>query len=309
MKVDEIPLVFECEGSRLVGVVHRPAEVRTRGLVTVVAGGPQYRGGVGRLQVQMARALAARGTPVLRFDYRGMGDSEGEFRGFEDVEHDLRAALAAFGRAVPQMQEMVLWGGCDAAAAILINAWRYPEVTGVIVGNPWVHTEETGNAVMVKHHYRRRMFEAAFWWKVLKLQYNPFPAAWTLLKTALASVQARQTGPAASAAPIDDRPGQPFVPRMCNGLLRYQGDLLLLMSGRSIVSKEFDELVASRPRWQQALRCPRHLVRHDMPEADQTYSSVASRQEVTEVVAAWMADARSDLGAVARASAGAPSVN
>jgi exosortase A-associated hydrolase 1 len=299
VKVDEVAVVFDCEGSDLVGVVHRPAEVRTRGLVSVVAGGPQYRGGVGRLQVQMARALAAGGTPVLRFDYRGMGDSEGEFRGFEDVAADLGAAIQAFQAQVPGMSEVVLWGGCDAAAAILINAWRFPAVTGVVVGNPWVHTEETGNAVMVKHHFRRRMLEPAFWWKVLRLQYNPLPAAAMLLKTVWQRVVSRLEPAAPMQTAEDDRPGKPFVPRMCQGLGRYQGDLLLLMSGRSIVSKEFDELVASNPRWQAALRSPRHLVRHDMPTADQTYSSVSSRDEVTAVVAAWMADPVVDLKVVA----------
>jgi len=31
-------------------------------MLSIVAGGPQYRGGVGRLQVQMARQLAAAGS-------------------------------------------------------------------------------------------------------------------------------------------------------------------------------------------------------------------------------------------------------
>lgn len=295
MKVDEIAVVFDCEGSDLVGVVHRPAKPQTRGLVTVVAGGPQYRGGVGRLQVQMARALAAGGTPVLRFDYRGMGDSDGTFRGFEDVASDLAAAIAAFRAQVPGMQEVVLWGGCDAAAAILINAWRYPEVTGVVVGNPWVHTEATGNAVMVKHHYRRRMLEPAFWWKVVRLQYNPLPAMATVWKTVWHRVASRMAPSGPVGESQDDQPGQPFVARMCRGLNRYRGDLLLLMSGRSIVSKEFDELVGSSAQWQAALRSPRRLARHDMPTADQTYSSVSSREEVTAVVAAWMRNPSADL--------------
>lgn len=82
---------------------------------------------------------------------------------------------------------------------------------------------------------------------------------------------------------------------MCRGLTRFRGDLLLLMSGRSIVSKEFDELVGSSPQWQTALRSPRHLARRNMPTADQTYSSVSSRNEVTAVVAAWLSNPSADL--------------
>ena len=61
MNVQETPIVFECEGSELIGMMHVPETIQTRGVIAIVAGGPQYRGGVGRLQVQLARQLAAAG--------------------------------------------------------------------------------------------------------------------------------------------------------------------------------------------------------------------------------------------------------
>lgn len=300
MNVSELPVVFDCEGCELVGMVHRPERALSRGMLSIVAGGPQYRGGVGRLQVQMARQLAAAGVPVMRFDYRGLGDGEGRFRGFQDVEADLRAAVRAFRAHAPEVREVVLWGGCDAAAAIMINAWKIPEVTGIVTGNPWVHSEETGDAVVVKHHYRQRMKDADFWLKVLRLQYNPLPAAATVARSAWHGLQRRlrpqREGAAAGAeAAQADDPSHPFVPRMRAGLSRFQGDMLLLMSGRSLVSKEFDELVASDAGWQAALRGKRSLARHDMPDSDQTYSSIASRREVIEVTRRWMIDPRAAL--------------
>jgi uncharacterized protein len=302
MSVREIPLCFDCEGSTLVGIVHVPDTVRARGVLALVAGGPQYRGGVGRLQVQLARELAAGGVPVMRFDYRGLGDSEGTFKGFEDIEADLASAIRAFREQVPGLQEVVLWGGCDAASAIMINAWKYPEVTGIMVGNPWAHTAETGDAVTVKHHYRARMRDKSFWLKVLKLQYNPLPAAATLARAALARLRHRGAGRQAAADSVPkDTPGQPFVLRMRRGMSRFKGDMLVLMSGRSLVSKEFDELVAADTQWQQAMRSPRHVARHDMPNADQTYSAMASRDEVIAVARCWMLDTRADLSAAAAA--------
>jgi exosortase A-associated hydrolase 1 len=299
MSAHETPLVFECEGNELIGMLHAPGSILTRGLITVVAGGPQYRGGVGRQLVQLARELAASGTPVLRFDYRGLGDGEGIYRGFEQVESDLRAAIDVFRARMPEVTEFVLWGGCDAAAAIMINAWKYPEVTGIMVGNPWVHTEETGDAVTVKHHYAKRIREKDFWLKVLRGQFNPLPALVTLGRTVLARLRQKlasrpSASPHDAATPADD-PSQPFVTRMRNGMARFGGDVLLLMSGRSLVSKEFDELVASDPAWQRAMATPRHLARHDMPEADQTYSSVASRSEVIAVARQWLHDPMAPL--------------
>lgn len=301
MSVREIPIVFDCEGNELIGMMHVPDEIKTRGVVAIVAGGPQYRGGVGRLQVQLARQLAAAGTPMLRFDYRGLGDSEGDFRGFQEVEADFRSAIDTFLAHVPGMNEVVLWGGCDAAAGIMINAWKYPEVTGLMIGNPWVHTEETGNAVTVKHHYAKRIKEWDFWLKVLRGHYNPFPALATVGRTVLARLRqklsARPKQTAAGDAALTDNRALPFVTRMRIGMSRFHGDVLLLMSGRSLVSKEFDELVASDAGWQQAMATPRHVARHDMPDADQTYSSVASRREVIAIAQQWLHNPKATLNA------------
>jgi len=284
---DEIPVVFDCGGHELIGMVHRPAAARSRGMLAMVAGGPQYRGGVCRMQVQMARALAASGIPVMRYDHRGMGDSEGPFRGFQDVADDLAAAIQAFRNQVPGLREVVLWGGCDGASAVLINAWRYPEVTGLVLGNPWVHNAETGDVVAVQH-YSQRMRDKDFWLKVLRLQYNPLPALATLARRGLRGLLARLGGGRSATADPADNPSAPFLPRMRLGLQRFRGDVLLLMSGRSLLSKEFDELLRSDPGWQQAARAPRSLLRHDIPDGDQAFSTIATRQEVTHVTRQWL---------------------
>jgi uncharacterized protein len=293
----EVPIVFDCQGSELIGVLHMPSVIRSRGMISVVAGGPQYRGGVGRLQVQMARELVAGGVPVLRFDHRGLGDSEGRFRGFEHTEADLAAAIAAFRHHVPELREFVLWGGCDAASAVFINAWKFPEVTGIIAGNPWVHTEAIGDAAIVRQHYAKRIREKSFWLKVLRLQYDPREALVVIPRTIRSRLRVwRSTGDDRAKASAGDDSSLHFVQRMCDGLARFKGDLLLLMSGRSMVSMEFDELVAGSGAWQHALRQPRHLARHDVADGDQTFSTMAVRDEVNQVVLAWMRDPQARLG-------------
>ncbi len=73
----EVPVVFPCGSDRLVGMLHRgdTDRRRQRGVVVVVAGGPQYRAGAHRQFVSLARKLAQHGYPVLRFDLRGMGEA------------------------------------------------------------------------------------------------------------------------------------------------------------------------------------------------------------------------------------------
>ena len=303
--VTEVPLVFDCEGSALIGMAHVPETVRARGVVFVVAGGSQYRGGMCRMQAQMARRWAALGIPVMRFDHRGLGDSEGTFVGFTGIEADLGAAIEAFVQQVPGMTGVVLWGGCDAASAALINAWKFPQVTGIVLGNPWVHSENTADRAEMLH-FGQRLRDKRFWLKVVRGQYNPLPALGTVLRSLAARLKKSPVaaGRPSADAPRDD-PALPALERMRTGLSRFKGDVLLLMSGRSLVTKEFDLLVAAEPDWQQALRAPRRISRHDVLDGDQAFSTIAEREEVGEVTARWMLDPNADLGAKPKANASA----
>src|SRR5450830_2034009 len=118
---EERSLSFTCDGAQLFGIASIPAVPAARG-VLIVVGGPQYRAGSHRQFALLARSLAARGIPALRFDYRGMGDSSGAARDFNDVDADLRAAVDEFCARVPSLREVVIWGLCDAASAALFYA-------------------------------------------------------------------------------------------------------------------------------------------------------------------------------------------
>lgn len=288
MSSSEVPVTFECEGETLIGVVHVPDELpaASRGVLAMPAGGPQYRGGCCRQLLFLGRRLAAAGTPVMRFDYRGIGDGSGDFVGFTDTEADIRAAIDTFRATVPGLSEIVLWGGCDAASASMIHAWKLPGVTGLALGNPYVHTEETGEQAMVKHYYLQRLREPVFWKKVFSLRFNPLPALATVgrvLKRKL-SPRAQTT----TVAPRDDVDSLPYPLRMRIGMERFKGHMLMLMSGRSIVSKEFDELVAAEPAWSSALNQCKTFTRRDLPEADQAFSTIAARDEVIDIARGWL---------------------
>jgi len=105
------PVEFSCEGDLLSGILHSGAADARTGVVIVV-GGPQTRIGSHRQFLLLANALAAAGHPCLRFDYRGMGDSEGEPRDFEAVDADIRAAVDAFRGEV-----LLVLSGRDLTAA------------------------------------------------------------------------------------------------------------------------------------------------------------------------------------------------
>ena len=120
MSDTEIPVTFDCKDETLIGIVHLPKSLPeiSRGVLAMPAGGPQYRGGCCRQLLFLGRRLAAAGTPVMRFDYRGIGDGSGDIIPFTETEADIRAAVAKFRETVPGLSEIVLWGGCDASYPI-----------------------------------------------------------------------------------------------------------------------------------------------------------------------------------------------
>ncbi|MFK7975379.1 MAG: hydrolase 1, exosortase A system-associated [Halioglobus sp.] len=279
----EVPVVFECQGSQLLGVVHEPANPSRYGVITLIAGGPQFRGGVGRGMVSMARALCAEGVAVMRFDYRGMGDSEGEFVGFEDIADDLQAAVDALIAQVPAVEKVVLWGGCDGASGAMIHGWKIPQIHSLVLANPWVYTP-TIEAAVRKQHYLSRLREASFWKKVFRFEYN----LGAYLASAIAKVKGRIVGVFSSPGNSgDDDSSGTFVDRMLAGLRRFDGPVLFLLSGQSIVSKEFDELLATEKGWREVYE-REGSKRVDLEDADQTFSTQADRLAANKVISGWV---------------------
>lgn len=89
----ERPVVFET-AERLVGILSEPEGPSAGTGVVLLHGWSGYRTGPHRMFVETARRLAAAGHPVLRFDFRGRGDSTGavEAADLDGMIEDARAA-------------------------------------------------------------------------------------------------------------------------------------------------------------------------------------------------------------------------
>ena len=283
MNAEEVAVTFDCLGETLVGIVHVPEKPTSRGLLCVLAGGPQYRIGCCRQQVLLARRLASTGTPVMRFDYRSMGDACGTDPGLDRTE-DINAAVDAFMRQVPGLKDIVLYGGCDGASAIAISGWRQPKVSGWILNNPFTKNEETQAKVMIKHYYRQRLFSKQLWKKVLRLEFDFRDAFSSLAQTLRKARSKPQSEQVKTRDPFD--PSRPFTQRMLEGWKRFDGDVLLLIGGRSLVAKEFEECVAGSKEW-QAVTGREQVYRHVMPDADHSFSEPESRESLFNVLIDW----------------------
>ncbi len=276
MIYQERAVTFVCQEERLVGVLTLPEKPLGRGVVITV-GGPQYRVGSHRQFLLLARQLAEAGVPVLRYDYRGMGDSEGKPRAFEAIEHDLRAAIDLFYRELPILTEVVVWGLCDAASAALMYAFQDSRVAALALANPWVRTPEGLANTMVKHYYGARLTRPEFWQKLVSGKINFAPALSGLLNN-LRKRSAKGPQLEASCA---------FPERMAAGLEKFRGRVLFLISGRDLTALEFQEAVKSSPHWQRALRRPQVEWRR-LEEATHTFSADIWRTQVGRWTIEWV---------------------
>ena len=302
MNGTETALQFSCHGSMLVGILGlpaQPAQPAARG-VLIVVGGPQYRAGSHRQFTLLARGLAAAGVPVMRFDYRGMGDSEGEARRFDEVDDDLRAAIDTFFRATPALESVVIWGLCDGACAALFYAHTDPRVSGLVLLNPWVRTETGAARTQLKHYYTRRLVEREFWLKIVRGRFDYAAAARSLAATiaqltrprAQQNAAADGTGNAGDATAISavvPFPPQPSLPeKMRIDFSRFGGKVLLITSGRDLTAREFLDTVAASDNWRNMLRSSR-VERQDLAAADHTFSRREWRDQVAAWTRAWLA--------------------
>ena len=273
----ERTVVFDCEGDSLVGVLSEPLSIATRG-VLIVVGGPQYRVGSHRQFTLLARHLAQAGVPTLRFDYRGMGDSSGSMRTFEQIGTDIRCAVDSFFTLLPGLKDIVIWGLCDAASAALFYAHTDARVSGLVLLNPWVRTVEGEARAYLRHYYLARLLSAAFWRKLVggKVEMGSLAAS---LKDNLRLALRRKHDEKRASASLPER--------MADGLARFNGRLLLILSGSDLTAKEFMDVSASSEEWRSLLASAR-VTRHVIPDATHTFSRRAWRAQVEAWTAEWL---------------------
>lgn len=281
MSYVEYPVVFSCGSESLLGILTKSEQTNNVG-VLIAVGGPQYRVGSHRQFVLLARSLAAAGFSVFRFDYRGMGDSTGDLRQFDDVSDDIAAAIDAFQEACPEVGRIVLWGLCDAASASLIywDVTQDKRVAGMVLLNPWVRSEAGLAKTQIKYYYGQRLLQAEFWKKLLTFKLGlcqslkGLVGAW--LRSRTNAAQGASTGSSDT-----------FQRKMIRGLQAFPGHTLLILSGDDYTAKEFLEFSQADSQAMQALSAEK-IERVDLAGADHTFSSPGQKLAMESATLAWL---------------------
>lgn len=281
--VVEEATAFECQGEQLVGIFHRPQEPQEIG-VLVVVGGPQYRVGSHRQFLLLARYLADHGFPVLRFDYRGMGDSSGALRTFEEISDDIRASMDHFLELAPGTKSVVIWGLCDASSAALFYAHTDARVSGLVLLNPWVRTAQGEAEAYVRQYYSSRLVNKNFWLKLLKGRVN----IWSSLKSLSNNIWNMSFSNTKSEEVHEKEPATASLPdRMLQSFRKFSGEVLIILSGKDLTADEFRNLLSNSKEWREQIK-KKDVRVLELPEANHTFSNRVFRDQVNKWTCDWL---------------------
>lgn len=138
-----IPITFANKSNHtLFGILHKPEKVLRKEAIILLSPGIKNRVAPHRLYVKMANAFAEIGFTVFRFDYYGLGDSEGEID--EELTADLYGSIEV-GRYVDDtisamnwlnsengIKQFILAGLCGGAITGLLSSIKDTRVVGLL---------------------------------------------------------------------------------------------------------------------------------------------------------------------------------
>jgi pimeloyl-ACP methyl ester carboxylesterase len=160
----------------LVGILTHPAEEDPCvPAVILLNAGVVHRVGPARIYVKIARALAALGFVVLRFDFSGIGDSKVRHDNlpFEKSAINETQDAMEFVTATKGIEQFILIGGCSGARLSLQTACCDRRVVGALLMNFWRGPDDDTaesksrltNLVNARYYWNLALLNPQSWWK------------------------------------------------------------------------------------------------------------------------------------------------
>ena len=132
-------ITLDHNGEKIFGILHRPLHSHKVPAVVICPGFAGNKCGKFRMFVTLGKELAKQGIAVFRFDYRGSGDSEGEFRDItiEGKTSDTEKCLEFLSND-PQIDptRLGLLGRSLGGAIAVLTARRMPIISSLVLWAP-----------------------------------------------------------------------------------------------------------------------------------------------------------------------------
>lgn len=258
MRSAQHALRFACQDASLIGILDVPERPLNRG-VLMVCGEHACRSGPHRVQTLTSRLFAARGIPVLRFDTRGRGDSEGQAPASGGEQIDITAAMKELFMQMPEMKESVIWAVGDAATPAALYSCSDERVAGLILLNPRAEVPAPAPGAAAQPV---RVAELPLW-RALNANSGSMRRTLALLRD-----QARAAEASAAAGPH----------RLLSCLECFDGHVLFVVGRSDPAAALFDTYLSDRQDAQ----------RTTVDDADATFAARAWRDQAAEACAGWL---------------------
>jgi len=282
----ETAVEFRIGDGSLFGILHRPARPEPMP-VLMVNGGPQPRTGSHRSYVQIARYLCAQGFTVLRFDYAGLGDGQGDFVGYNKMAPSIRAALDFLLQAAPSPRGAYLWSLCDGAAASSVYAPHDARIAAMVLSNPYIFSDQVRSQTYLKHYYLQRVLEKDFWAKIVSGKLNPVTVLASFADLVRKARGGKRPAAAATSAPSANDEAGAFAKAdvkdaVLGGVAGFAASgrrIHFLLSQDDLTAMGFKDLLKGTAATAAQLRSGR-LTYSEIPGADHTFSIPGAKAEV-----------------------------
>lgn len=261
-----LPVHFRnAEGQQLVGILHLPdTVVPGRPCILLLSPGVKMRVAPHRMYNKMADLFVQEGFAVLRFDFAGLGDAEGEIEHTQlsHVYHDIQ-----LGRFVDDTRTALDWlereygytrciagGLCGGALSGLLTAEHDRRIVALLalgipvvldVGDAQRNAHLTrGELDQLRQGYVRKLLDPRSWLRLLSFQ-SDYRVIWKAFKRLF-----ERNRPASTATPAQNgRPADNTNPKFAPAffaMLDTGRPMLHIFSGSDRLAAEFQEKFQER---------------------------------------------------------------
>lgn len=288
-------------------MLHQPsANARTDLGVLLLSPGVKMRLGPQCLYRRMTDAFVRAGFTVFRFDFYGIGDSEGEISETALVDFynhiEVGRYVADTLDALDWMQrhtgvsKVIASGLCGGAVTGLLAGEHDPRIAGLLgLGITPILASRAADASAymtvselntMRKGYFKNLASLTSWVRLLTLQ-SDYRTLWrSLIKPIMRKVKTPALSPAASPAEPDN--ANPRFPPAFFRMLESQRSILLVFSGADRLYAEFQEKFVARYRERLTSFAGRYAL-HVVPNANHVLSSREWEQEMLDVSTRWLA--------------------
>lgn len=295
------------DGYTLFGTLHRPAvPAPDLPAVVLLSPGVKMRVGPGRLYAPLTELLTSLGFTVLRFDFHGLGDSEGDLEeaALADVYNNIEV-----GRYVSDSLRSIEWlsaqhgfdrfilgGLCGGAITAVLTAQREKRVSALLsIGLTVTLSSESarpakylarGELSTWREGYIRRLLQPKSWWRLVTGK-SEFGVMWRAMKDGL--IKEAPTAPPPEAVTEQLGNANPLFPPAFFDFLQRGGHALMVFSEKDRLHSEYQEKFVALHQ-AQLDRFGAQLVEHVVPEANHVLSLPAWQREMLDRTRRWIVE-------------------